>query len=297
MTCERIVIISDTHLGRPKHAARSAEALRSLWCDAGHLIVNGDVAEVHHPNHRAAAARETMHLLELGERDNVQITLLSGNHDPFLSDHRCLELHGGEVFVTHGDALHPAIAPWSPSAARMRLIQREAFESLSKDGRGELTARLTAAQHAAHAEWDVLREEAMRSTITGMLLRPAAWIRVLHYWWTFPSLAARFAASCRIPARFIVTGHTHHPGCWHTHGRIVMNTGSFGFPGRPRAVVIDHDAIAFMPIRDEGSSYRLAREPVARFQLDAVGCESQGPGDPPRSAANTLPVKGRRSAA
>ena len=88
----RIVILSDTHLGRPSCGAQSARALRPLWQGASHLIVNGDVAEIHHPRHWGEAARETMHLLDLCEEDSVALTLLSGNHDPFISEVRHLHL-------------------------------------------------------------------------------------------------------------------------------------------------------------------------------------------------------------
>lgn len=59
---DRIVIISDTHLGRPKCAALSAKALRPLWKDASRLIINGDIAEIHHPKHADAAGEQVIKL-------------------------------------------------------------------------------------------------------------------------------------------------------------------------------------------------------------------------------------------
>ena len=41
-------------------AARDADALRPLWDGASRVVFNGDVAEVHHPEHWAAAARELL---------------------------------------------------------------------------------------------------------------------------------------------------------------------------------------------------------------------------------------------
>ena len=93
----------------------SAVALRPLWAGASNLIINGDVAEVHHPEHWADAATQLLQLLDLCEKDGVALTLLSGNHDPFIGEVRHLHLANHQVFVTHGDALHPAIAPWSPA--------------------------------------------------------------------------------------------------------------------------------------------------------------------------------------
>ena len=152
----RIVIISDLHLGRPRCAASSAAALRPLWDGASHLIVNGDAAEIHHPRHWPRAAREMLSLFDLCEADGVELTLLSGNHDPYITDLRHLHLADGLVFVTHGDVLHPAIAPWSPAAARMRQAHEAALAAMPPEARGELEARLSISQHASFTEWEEL---------------------------------------------------------------------------------------------------------------------------------------------
>jgi len=233
---ERILIISDLHLGREHGAAPSAEALRPIWRGAHRLVLNGDIAEVHHPEHWTVAARETIRLMDLCEEDGVEVTILSGNHDPFLSDIRHLHLAGGRVFVTHGDVLHPAVAPWSPAAGRIRNAQADAMASLEASERMDLESRLSASQHACYAEWAEgrrLEREAKRSTFLGMFARPWALVQVLHYWRLFPKLAAAFAREHAPDARFTVIGHTHRGGRWRFGEHVVINTGSFGFPGRP----------------------------------------------------------------
>lgn len=268
-----IVILSDLHLGRPRHSASSAEAVRPLWRGAAHLILNGDVAEVHHPKHWAAAARQVVHLFDLCEADGVELTLLSGNHDPFLSDFRHLRLAEGEVFVTHGDAMHPAIAPWSPAGARMREAHAIALASIGSDDRDALHARLEASQHAGYAEWadadQVLREESSHSSVRGMLIRPWALLKVLLYWRAFPELALRFAVEHAPEARFIVLGHTHRPGVWSRGGRVILNTGSFGFPGSPRAVVIDGGELRFHRVIRGDDAHELDPSPLRTYELRA----------------------------
>ena len=281
----RIVILSDTHLGRPSCAALSAAALRPLWQGASHLIVNGDVAEVHHPRHWGDAARETMHLLDLCEDDAVALTLLSGNHDPFISEVRHLHLADAQVFVTHGDALHPAIAPWSPSAGRMRKAHEEALAAIEPESRNHLDSRLKASQRASHVEWTDLEEEANQSTVHGMLLRPWSILQVLHYWWVFPKLVSAFVQEHAPQARFAILGHTHRPGIWTINDRVLINTGAFGFPGRPRAVCLDGSQLSVWPIHLHGRLYEFGPQPLAEYQLD---CQvDQGDGDP--SAVNTRP--------
>ncbi len=285
----RIVILSDTPLGRPSCAALSAEALRPLWRGASHLIVNGDLAEVHHPQHWAQAAQQTMHLLDLCEKDAVALTLLSGNHDPFISEVRHLHLADGQVFVTHGDALHPAVAPWSPAAGRMRKAHEEALAAIEPDSRNHLESRLAASQHASCAEWTQLEKEASHSTVRGMLLRPWAIVQVLHYWQVFLKLVSSFMEEHAPQARFAILGHTHRPGIWTINNRVIINTGAFGFPGRPRAVCLDDGRLEVWPIRCRGGLYEFGSKPLAEYQL-AVESE-QDDADP--SAVNTRPGSAR----
>ena len=148
---QRTVIVSDTHLGRPHGSVGSADAMRPLWQGVDRLIINGDAAEVHHPIHRAAAARQILRLVDLCDADGVTLTLLSGNHDPYLSETRHLSLAGGAVFVTHGDVLHPSIVPWSPAAPVIRQAHREARAvlrtwAISRPKSATTTSRAAAAE-------------------------------------------------------------------------------------------------------------------------------------------------------
>jgi len=289
----RILVLSDLHLGRPHCAARSADALRPLWDDVDHLVINGDVAEVHHPNHWTTAARQTLRLFDLCETDGVELTLLSGNHDPFITDLRHLHLAGGVVFVTHGDVLHPAVSPWSPASARIRAVHEAALAALKPEERDTLQARLSATQHAAYAEWANLKQltdEALHSTLFGMLIRPWALVKVIAYWRTFPRLAAHFVARHAPSARFIVLGHTHRSGVWFIDDRVIINTGSFGFPGTPRAVIVENRTLSVRRIHCHGGVYRLAPRPQHVFQLP-VPAETGGTEDDDarRAAALRLP--------
>ncbi|MCP3903502.1 MAG: hypothetical protein GY715_07675 [Planctomycetes bacterium] len=266
----RLVIISDLHLGRPRGAAIGAEALRPIWRGATGLVVNGDTAEIHHPRHRVAAARETLRLADLCAADGIDLTLLSGNHDPYLTDRRHLLLADGRVFVTHGDVLHPAVSPWSPAGRRVREANRLALAALGPAARDDLEARLSASQFACFAEWadlEDLERDAAHSSFLGMFMRPWAVAKVLHYWHIVPRLSARFVEQHVPGARFAVFGHTHRPGVWHVKQRVIINTGSFGFPGRPYAVVLEEDALSIVAIKRRGDVYEMNEKPEQRFEL------------------------------
>lgn len=261
----RTVILSDTHLGRPHAAVAGVSHLRPLWQGADRLIINGDVAEVHHPQHWSKAACEVLKLYDMCEEDGVELVLLSGNHDPYLSDIRHLHLAEGAVFVTHGDVLHPAIAPWSPAAGRIRAAHDAALAQLDPPTRATLEARLSAAQHASLAEWQDLRVEAEQSTIPGMLIRPWAIAQVLAYWRRIPKLAASFMAEHAPAAQYMLFGHTHRPGIWSIGPRTVINTGGFGWPGTPRAVVVQGESMTVWRLSHHGGVYEFADRPVAHF--------------------------------
>ena len=295
---QRTLILSDTHLGRPRGSAHSAAALRPLWQGCDRLIINGDLAEVHHPVYWREAGRQTMALQTLCEADEVDLTILSGNHDPYLSDLRSCRLAGGEVFVTHGDVLHPSIAPWSPVADRLREEYEAALAALPPDERNELEGRLSAAQHASHHEWLELHESPGGSGALAILIRPRLIWRVIRFWAITASLAARFAEEFAPDARYVVIGHTHRGEVRTVRGRTVINTGSFWFPGAPRAVTIDDDGLSVWRIHRSGEQYALARRPLARYALsasDAASTPAFAPAAP--SALNTRPGSARPSTA
>jgi predicted phosphodiesterase len=264
----RIVILSDTHMGRPEALVRSPRMLRPLWQGASAVVVNGDVAEVHDPRYRVNAAQQVLELHDLCERDGVELTLLSGNHDPYISDTRHLLLANNAVFVTHGDALHPAIAPWCPSAARVRQAHDRAMASLHPQDRGTLASRLSVTQHAAHEHWAQFEVALQQSALRQLLVRPWMAIEVLHYWHSIPGRAQKFAQQHAPGARFFIFGHTHRQGIWRRGGRTLINTGSFGFPGSPRGVVIDDGRLSVHKIRRRNGEFRFADPAIARWPLN-----------------------------
>ena len=281
---ERIVILSDLHLGRSRHSAGSAEMLRPLWQGAAQLILNGDTAEVHHKKEWSQAARQVLRLFDMCEEDGTHLTFISGNHDPFLSDTRALSLMGGQVFVTHGDAFHPAIAPWSPRAAHMRRVFTKALATIDPESRGSLEDHLEASQHASHAEWQVLADDDYRLGLLAMLVHPFTFAASMRWWHLYPRLAAAFAARHAPHARFIVTGHTHFSSVYNINGRTIINTGGFGTYRKPRAVIIENGELRVHKIVRRGDLFSLASRAHAIFALDpvspigAVPPQAQGPG-------------------
>lgn len=264
---DRIVILSDLHLGKHPHRV-TARMLRGVWRPGEHLVVNGDVAELHDPRYASAASEEVLALQGLCEAEGVSLTLIAGNHDPSIAPRRHLFLGGGEVLVTHGDAVHPDIAPWCHTAPIYRAAYAGAIDSLPHERREQLESRLWAATRAAELKWQRIAERVHHMDAWRLLLRPWAVGVILHYWHVFPRHAADFARRFAAQARFVIVGHSHRQGVWHVDGRTVINTGSYSFPGRPRAVIVEGRSLGVVDVIRGRDGWRLDDRPVARFELE-----------------------------
>ncbi len=266
---QRTVILSDTHLGIPGRGAVSAQALRPLWAGATRLVLNGDTIEVHDPTWRANAAKQFLELQQFCDDDGVELTVLSGNHDPMISDQRHLYLANGAVFVTHGDILHPAISPWTANAPRLRAMNQAALAAVAPYEPSDLQGRLTAAQHTEHIKWDQMASEpyAHRSKVGNLLSYGCMAARACWHWVTLYRRANQFAKEHAPEARFFIFGHYHRRGIWQTPQRVIVNTGAYSFPSKPLAVVLENNSLEVWPVRLDGQVYAMGRSPKATFSV------------------------------
>jgi predicted phosphodiesterase len=254
-----IVVLSDLHLGLP--AAPAAAAVRPAFEGATELILNGDAAETASPRWERRAEDELARLRDAAARAGAAVVRIEGNHDPGTGELIALRAQGA-VAVTHGHAFHPAIAPWSPAAGEVS----RAFEAehAAGAGRAEPLRTLLAARAAARRERELDHARPPLAVLAAMARRPWAFPLVVGYWRIFPELSARFAerassaaaALGEPPVRAVVSGHSHRAGAWFVRGTLVLNTGSFTFPGQPHAVTIAGGEIALVPLARRGGEWR-----------------------------------------
>lgn len=263
---ERFVIISDLHLPREPHRVM-ADMLRPVWGDAQHLIVNGDVAELDDPRFRDEARKQTLQLQEMCEADGVTLTLLAGNHDSCVSEKKHLYMLDDKVLITHGDSIHPAIAPWCDTAPLMREVFHATMASFPIETHDKLETRLAATQSAIEARWSRLRLDIHSAGLMRMVKRPWAFLHVLYYWQRFPSMAASFCEKYAASAQVLITGHTHYQGIWKRRGRTIINTGGFAFPAKPWRAVVDGRKLTVQRLVRQGNEYHPHNPPLLSIDL------------------------------
>ncbi|MEM9415219.1 MAG: hypothetical protein AAGA29_07070 [Planctomycetota bacterium] len=265
----RTLIVSDAHLGKPGPV--TAEALSTLWRGFDRVVFNGDTAELQMPKHREQAERELWHLRELADRDSVELVLVCGNHDAHISDIQSLGLLGGRVRVTHGHALHPGIAPWTPAGAPMAKMSNEQLAALPSEAAACLESRLSVAQRVAadgfHLDPSTQRDGGLR--LRDMVSHPWYAAKVVQYWLGAPRMASAFAERYCPEARVLIVGHSHRHGVWRRKGRTIINTGCYGFPGRPRAVVVEGESLAVHDVLHTPRGYVLSHAARWGMSLEA----------------------------
>jgi predicted phosphodiesterase len=215
--------------------------LRPLWAGCDRVVVNGDAAELQLNTCRVAAAEAVLELQRLCDDDGVELVLLSGNHDAFISDRRHLLLDAGRVLITHGDAIHPAVSPWSHGGAERARLTAEASDRMPIQDRADLTHRLDLARHVGHSEF--LRPDTLKANGSSkhLLLRPWRLAAVAWAWLRTPRWTADLVHRFAPDAEVAVIGHTHRQGQWRVETpdgpKTIINTGAFAWPAKPWAVL------------------------------------------------------------
>jgi predicted phosphodiesterase len=250
----RTIVISDTHIPR-KGKLTSARLLAPLIDDCDRLVVNGDLAETHKQGLRPLVESELQLLKSMVERAGTELVLLCGNHDPEISQWRAAEFAGGRILITHGDAFDSRIAPWAREAEVMK-AEWERIQSLHP-GEETITVRFDSVRGAAIAEWWMDPTKPGYSTMLSILMRPRALRKVLQQWKQFPTLARVFCSKFFPRADWIVAGHCHRFGIDRKARPSVINTGAFGFPTKPYAVILDSDQLQVRALSNSSTGWTL----------------------------------------
>lgn len=260
----RTLILSDLHLGLPDvpcgRPPRTPQTLAPLLDQSDHLILNGDIADIHHIHHREQALKLLDATLNLAARAGISVTRINGNHDFDPTQLDFADLFDGAILVTHGHAFSDSMLPWTPAH---KAISRTLFAARERNQR-TFEGFLSAAGEAAMSQWSEPATYREPTALISIGLNPWRVAKVLAWWRKFPREAALFADRFRPDARLVVCGHSHRAGSWMVAAtpagipRHVLNTGGFTFPSSPRAVLID-DSPTELQIEMRAISHRGGR--------------------------------------
>jgi len=210
---------------------------------------------MHSTTHAEQSQEMARSLLEAIHQDNVKTTLICGNHDPTISECDHVWIRNKQILVFHGHASFDGVAPWS---WRSKYIAKSREEWIHKNGDSfdeQLASLRNASTISATGGFSHHRPSTPHMLLLGI---PAIW-NVLFAWWKFPTLTEQWVSKYAPSTKFVITGHSHHAGIWTRNGCIIINTGCFGFPSHPRAVVIDDTQITVHRLRKHHDHYSLGR--------------------------------------
>lgn len=272
MPGELIRIFSDIHYGDRASGARRLPQLRPLLDGVSQLVLNGDTLETRVGPDPAYTAAIRAEVAAFFPREVPRVTYLTGNHDPDFSPLHTLDLAGGEVFLTHGDILHPELVPWSADAPVLRARIEAGLAAMAPADRERLEARFALWRRVAMSVPQRHQSERHHLKYAWRFARDTVWppmriVRILRAWFAEPSIAAAFALQHRPGARFVLLGHTHRPGFWRRpDGRTIINTGSFCPPLGGTLVDLQDGQLTVRRVEARGGEFRPGRT-LAQFPL------------------------------
>lgn len=257
----RLRIFSDLHYAEPPSRITDLRMIAPLLEGPERLVLNGDSVDTRFVATDPAAAAGLARFEAFIAPWRDRLTLVTGNHDPYISPHHHLELAGGRILITHGDVLFPSVAPWGWEAAHVIAARERRLRELDPAHHGTFETELALTKHASYATRHLV-PAALREAGTGItrVMRLAERVRradrIITAWMRTPTLAAALAARHRPEARLVVIGHTHFPGVWRRAERIVINTGAFTPPLGARLVDLYDDRIDIRAVTSRAGEFR-----------------------------------------
>ncbi|MBK1884213.1 hypothetical protein JIN85_17470 [Luteolibacter pohnpeiensis] len=254
---EPILMISDLHLAHRVSRITDVAALRPLLEGAGTVIFNGDTWQELATSLEKESAAMLQELKELCADLGCEPIFLSGNHDPGWEGKGWVELAGGKIIVTHGDAILYGGSPWKREVLTGGGAVEQAWakypgawenpEIRIKVAR-EIASKLPSVKHPGgrhlfQRAWDAV-------------VPPQRGLEMVMAWLSQGVEGGKFCDRYFPEAEILIIGHFHWQGCWRVGHRIVINTGSFLPPSRAHWVEWKDGLLSRGVIAEPKGAYR-----------------------------------------
>lgn len=292
-----IRVLSDLHWGHKASLIKSSESLEGLVREADKVIFNGDTLEQKFedsPSHLKKPLPSLAEFRDLLKKWDIEPIFLTGNHDPRISNAHYCELNGGEILVTHGDAIFQSVAPWS---SNKKILENAVKRGLaSRSTTQSFYSYLQVFKDASLEEYALLKD--YDPTVWGKIqifLRqawpPTRALTILKCWQEAPEKAIELVDKFHKTPRFIVIGHTHKPDITKIGSTTVINTGSFlPWPGAT-SLDIDSDGLTARKIIKRNGRFSTD-DIISHFEvpidLDSLTIPIDTSSKPQRSTEQTI---------
>jgi len=270
---EIIRIVSDVHFGDRASLVDRFEQLGPLFQGASRIIFNGDTLDTREgpdPEHTARCSHTVRSFVT---STRVPTTFHTGNHDPDFSADHWTSLSDGRVFVVHGDVLFDDIVPWGQDAPeiRERLRAELAKRALTTGATIPLATRMAIWREVARSIPQRHQSERHPLKYAWHFLKDTVWpptrfAAIFGAWHSEPRRAAELVTRERMPAKFVIVGHTHRPATRKFGSTTVINTGSFTAPFGAAAVDVTPDHVRVRRVIRRGGEFHLGAL-IAEFPL------------------------------
>lgn len=258
-----VAVLSDLHLAHPASYLGDPARLMPLLGPARTVVFNGDTCELLNVQRRKRSEEMLERLIEACIDRGARPIFLTGNHDPNVSSLHYLDLFDGRVFLTHGDCLHPMVAPWSKEGPvmweeRLRLLCG-APDPVELEPMMQLIKRTTlvAAVYQPNLRKKLL---ARAEILSRFIYRPHRILLTLDYWANVAHFSHEIKMRHRPEAKLMLIGHTHRHGVWQARDYTLINTGSYQPLSRPLVVLMDDRRAKVYKVRGTADGWRLGRE-------------------------------------
>jgi UDP-2,3-diacylglucosamine pyrophosphatase LpxH len=263
LVVEPLLVLSDLHLAHPATYFTRSDAIAPLLEGVGTVVFNGDVGELLHFKHRRDAVDRVRRLCEICLTRGARPLFLTGNHDPTVSSLHCLSLYGGSVVLTHGDVLHPWLAPWAKDAVHLKRERRRLLARRPPPDEWNGVLELCKEIGTVASRYDAKGKKGLvaRSLMVGKFaVQPWRVFQALHYWSNVVHYAHALQERHFSAAKLVVVGHTHRAGVWHLPTFTLVNTGSYQPLSKPLAVRLNDGTARVHRIEGRGEEFRLGAE-------------------------------------
>ena len=253
-------IISDLHLGHRVSRIERVETLRPLLAGAETMVFNGDTWQELAKDLKERSGRMLDELKALCREEGCMPVFLPGNHDPGWPGKGYLELAGGKIVITHGDALLYDGSPWKREILTGRKKVDELWAERPEAARDADERHLLAREIAvalpsvSHTTGRKIWQRAFDAIVP-----PQRGIEMLKAWWTQAAAGEAFRERYFPQAEFLLIGHFHWAGTWRKRNLRVINTGSFLNPGRAHWAEFHEGSLSYGRVDETPVGCRMGR--------------------------------------